>query len=205
MKKFLIASLLTLVLGLGIISCGQDTSEGQQTLPDVTNLGAGKTTDLGKTVSFLTLATACNGNPITYIYSGVATVGAGYLASRDGQVTSAGVFTAPICGSSLLGSIVTVTGSCNTNGGPRTAVANIAVGTELVTAITIVAADVSVCGAAACRAANPLNVNLPLCSSGNNTIQYYARIDASCGPAYAPRDPATVTPLPAACASTISQ
>ena len=169
-----------------------------------TTAKTGESVALGQTTSFLTLASACSGAPISYTYSGTTTPN--YLASRDGQVTASGVFTAPGCGSALLGSAVAVTGSCLSGSIPHTAVASIVVGAEIVTAVTIVAADVSICGAALCRANSPLTISTPACPIATPTvIGYYARIDTSCGvSAFSPVDPATVNPIPPTCATTVS-
>jgi len=167
-----------------------------------TSAMAGETVALGQTTSFLALASACTGAPVSYSYSGITTLN--YLAARDGQVTSLGYFTAPICGSALLGSTVTVTGSCISGDIPHTAVASITVGQELVTTVAIVVADVSICGAAVCRAHSPLSITTPPCLTTPTTIQYYARIDASCGSVFNPSDPALVNPTPPACSTTVS-
>ena len=196
MKRFLLLALVGLTLLTGCPGPAPTPNETP------TSAKAGETISLGQTTSFLALASACSGAPIGYTYSGTTTPG--YLASRDGQITAAGAFTAPICGSALLGSTVTVTGSCISGGIPHTAVASIIVGAELVTSVTIVAADVRICGAAVCRANTPTNVTTPPCLTTPTTIQYYARIDASCGSVFAPSDPALVSPLPPVCSTTIS-
>jgi hypothetical protein len=193
-------SLFAVLVGILLLTgCPGPTPTSTET---PTSAKAGESFALDKTTSFLALANACSGAPVNYSYSGTTTLN--YLASRDGQVTSLGYFTAPICGSALLGSTVTVTGSCISGGIPYAAVASIVVGQEIVTAMIIVAADVSICGAAVCRANSPRNITTPPCPTTPTTIQFYARIDASCGSAFNPSDPALVSPLPPVCPSTVS-
>ena len=198
MKKLLLLALV----GLTVLTGCPGPAPTENETP--TTAKAGEVIMLGQTTSFLALATACSGAPISYTYSG--TSAPEYLPSKDGSITSAGVFVAPVCGSSLLGSTVTITGACISGTIPHTAVASITVGSELVTAVTFVAADVNLCGAAVCRAAVPTSIKTPVCAAGSpTTIQYYVRIDATCGiPAYNPSDPALVSPTPPVCASTIS-
>lgn len=198
MKKLLLLALVGLTVLTG---CPSGPDDSPPATPGKMN--AGEVVELGSTQAFLTLAQACNGAAISYTYSGTTTPN--YLASRDGAVTSNGVFTAPTCGSALIGSAVTVTGSCTSAGVPHTAIANITVGSEIVTSIVFVAADVNLCGAAVCRAHTPTNITTPVCPVGSpTTIQYYVQINASCGPVFAPSDPALVSPIPPQCSTTIS-
>jgi hypothetical protein len=190
MKKLLLFALVGLFTLAG---CGQDNPAPAET---PTHIPAGTSVDLSTTTAFLSVTQACGTN-VVWTYSGISTPG--YVAVVDGQVTSAGVFSAPVCGSNLLGTTVTVTATCD---GKPPATANIIVGQELVTLVTIVAADVKLCGGAVCRSSTPTNVTIPACPAATpTTIQYYARIDTSCGTGavFVPSNPAAVSPLPPAC------
>ncbi len=168
-----------------------------------TTAKAGESVALAQTASFVALATMCNGVPIEYQYSGTTTPN--YNPAIDGSIDQSGNFRAPVCGSALLGSTVTVVGSCRTSTALNWTVANITVGSELVTGVTVVAADVAICGSSVCRARTPSTIITPACPANSpTTIQFYARVDATCGSVFAPFDPATVTPTPPVCPSTVS-
>jgi len=186
MKKLLLLALVGLTVLTG---CPSGTEPAQTP----TKVEAGTTIDLAQTSAFLTVADACGVNAVAWTYSGTSTNPA------DGSITQAGVFTAPVCGSTLIGTTVTITARCSTV--PTAfATANIVVGSELVTAITFVAADVKLCGATACRAPNPVAIVLPVCAPSpapQTTIQFYAQISTTCGPAVAFSPSAPPTGVPA--------
>jgi hypothetical protein len=182
--------LLALVLvGLAVLTgCGQDESVPQTP----TTVPAGSTVELGTSSAFLTLVQACGASAVVWTYSGTSVIG--YAPAIDGQVTQTGVFTSPVCGSNLLGTTVTITAVCD---GKTPVSANIAVGQELVNSISIIAADVRVCGGTVCRALNPQAITIPACPvTSPTTIQFYSRIDTSCGTgaAYSPSEPPTGIP-----------
>ena len=186
MKKLLALALVGLAFLTGCPS-GTDPTETP------THMAAGTSLDLSNSTAFLTITQAC-GSAIAWTYSGTSVVG--YVAAIDGQVLQTGVFTAPVCGSNLLGTTVVITATC-TDGTPKIATASIIVGQELVTALSIVAADVKVCGGAVCRALNPVAITIPACPAATpTTIQFYSRIDTTCGTgaAYSPSAPPTGIP-----------
>lgn len=184
---------LALVGLLALAGCGQDTP-----VPETPNhMAAGSSLDLSSTSAFLTVTEACGTNAVVWTYSGASIVG--YAPTIDGRVDQTGFFNAPVCGSTLLGTTVTITARCSTVP-TAVATASITVGQELVTAVTLVAADVKVCGGAVCRASNPSAIVIPVCApppAPQTTIQWYARIDTTCGTAAAFSPSAPPTGIPA--------
>lgn len=181
-----------------------------QPLPDK-NVSGGETTMLPgghttMTAALKTLQTACGaGQPITWTYAPATTLGAGYLASRDGQVAN-GVFTAPICGSTLIGTKVNVVGSCATATNSQTFSTTVvfSIQEEQLGGTTLAFAAVEDCGTTVqCSAANPLSIAPSVCTANQSPFKatLYTKLDFTCGPLW---DPATPPTGLATCATAIS-
>jgi len=157
--------------------------------------------------ALVALATACGaGQPITWTYSPVAALAPNYLASRDGAVSPSGVFTAPLCGSVLLGTKVNAVGSClnaKTNQNYSTTVV-FSIQQEQLGGSATGAAIVTDCGTTVeCAAANPLAISVPVCFANQTpfSVKLYTRLDFTCGPVWSPTTPPTGL---AACSAAIS-
>ena len=115
---------------------------------------------------------------------------AGFVSPRDGAISSAGVYTAPSCGSVYVGAIQHVLAS----GCGKTGSAQIATAQEVVNTVAIAAAVLNPGTSAACLARDPLNVSIPI----GGTVAFYARIDLTCSAVFSPSLP---VPMPALCAN----
>lgn len=203
MKRFFAMAILV-VAALFATSC--DGGKSTDTTNPTITTGPGGRVDLNTTAAALSLASACSGGTVTWTYS--ATIQAGYDANRDGSVSPAGIFTPPICGSPLLNTTVTITGSCTSAGIPHTGTIPIKIGDEIVNGVSIVAAQIlpNTCGVTPCWVNTPNNVTVPVCTAGNQlSIQYYAQVGTTCASAFfspsQPPPPASQTPK---CPSSIS-
>ena len=184
-------TVLLSVLVFGITACGnlfeqpQDSSQDIGEFSTVTVPGSG--IDLNALA--VSLANACGpGQGVTWAY-GPAT-SAGYNAAVDGSVTAGGLFTAPSCGSSLLGTTVSIAGSCTNSAGTLfTGTVSVKIKEEQVSGQTIGFAAVSACGAATCSATDPTKIVANACSAGSFTVQLYTRVQYTCGPVWAPSEP----------------
>jgi len=123
----------------------------------------------------------------------------GWDPAVDGSVTQQGVFRAPKCGSTWVGGyILHVQAYCATTA--LTGVAAMTTAQEVLSSLAIAEAAVSACGAATCRSLTPTAISLPLCTAGQpaSTIQFYSRLNFTCGPIYVPPLPANYAAM-AAC------
>ena len=122
----------------------------------------------------------------------------GWNSSLDGSVTQQGMFTAPKCGSTWVGGYVLhINAYCATTG--LTGVAAMTTAQEVLSSLAIAEAAVSVCGATICRSLTPTAISLPLCTAGQpaSTVQFYSRLNFTCGPIYVPALPANYASVPA--------
>lgn len=198
------------VIALAFAALTMTACDPKPNLPpvnDSTTTGAGGRIDLKTQAAFLTLASACQGGNITWTYSG--TSAPGYNAIVDGSVSPSGIFFAPICGSQLLNTTVTITGTCvDQSNVSRSSALFVKIGDEIVNGVTIVAAQIlagSTC-VSSCWANTPTNITIPACPSGQQPqIQFYAAVGTTCSNFYyspsAPPAPAAQTPK---CSSAIS-
>ncbi len=204
----ILSSIAALVVMLFIAACGNPQSLPQKTVdsggPGTTVVLPGSTNTLQ--AALVALSTACGaGQPITWTYGPAATLGANYNPSRDGSVVN-GVFTAPLCGSPLLGTKVNVVGSClnvKTNQNFTTTVV-FSIQQEQLAGSTLGAAVVTDCGTTTqCLAANPAAISPNVCFPNQTpfTVQLYTKLDFTCGPVWDPNAPPTNL---AACSAAIS-
>lgn len=115
---------------------------------------------------------------------------AGFTSPFDGAVTSAGVYSAPQCGSVYIGTTVHLVAICPTNG--NNAVAELAISQDLLSVVDIAYAIVDPGLPTACVAKDPLHV----VSTSLQRVQLYTKLTFTCGSAYTPALP---SPLPAVC------
>ena len=137
--------------------------------------------------NFLTAFTSalpCNGQALQW---SIREQSIGWLPV-DGNITQAGVWTSPGCGSTWLGNILHVDAKCLATG--QTATAVIATVPEQVSGVQIAYAVVTNIGQASCLAANP---NAPIVQPGGQ-IQFYARVLTTCGEVVTPTPPASWPP-----------
>jgi len=203
MKIFSVIAALFLALSLAACGTGQ-------TLPDGTVDGTeqvilpGGTSDMRS--ALVALSTACGaGQPISWTYAPATTLGANYVAARDGSVVN-GLFTAPTCGSTLLGTKVNVVGSCAKADGSQTFTTTVvfSIQQEALSGSTLAAAVVTDCGTTTqCLAANPASISPTVCQTTQTPfkVQLYTKLDYTCGAIY---DPATPPTGLAACSTAIS-
>ena len=138
--------------------------------------------------SVMSRALACDAASLTWSIQEAGN--AGFVSPRDGAISSAGVYTAPSCGSVYVGAIQHVLAS----GCGKTGSAQIATAQEVVNTVAIAAAVLNPGTSAACLARDPLNVSIPI----GGTVAFYARIDLTCSAVFSPSLP---VPMPALCAN----
>jgi hypothetical protein len=117
-------------------------------------------------------------------------------ASVDGSVNQSGVLSAPKCGSAWVGATIHVQAVCASNG--KTGVAAVTTAQEILHTLVPGAAIVSQCGEAACRSNTPTDIQVRPCmaSEAPTTVDFFARLDFTCGPVFSPALPANYSTLP---------
>jgi len=138
-------------------------------------------------LSAFTAALPCNGQALVW---SIREQTIGWSISTDGSITQSGVWTSPACGSVWLGQQMHIDAVCVASG--QTATAIVATVPEQVSGVQIAFAVVTNIGQASCLAANPAS---PTVQPGG-TIQFYARVNTTCGSVVTPTPPAT---WPATC------
>ena len=165
-------------------------------------------------------ASALNCDPATLTWSIAELNGPGTVNDINGWITAAGVYHAPLCGSSYLGAIQHVTAVCPATSQSGTAVVNI--GQEQLSRIAIVAAIPDPSGTGACydhsgfctpngsttAGTTPCDAAVypSTCSPGNwcqlstqipsnGSVNWYSLLVFSCTTAMSPPLPATLPPL----------
>lgn len=203
MKKILFL-IFVFSLAFSLFSCAGNLFDGTQQNQDTGELTTTAAPGAGLDLNSLAVAlsSACgSGHEITWVYS--PTNNQSYNPLIDGSVSAAGIFTAPSCGSSLLGSSVSIVGTCsNASGSVFAGTVSVKIKEEQVSGQTIGFASVSDCGAALCSASDPSKIAANICTSGSSfTVQFFSKITYTCGPVWSPSDPPANLPT---CSVTIS-
>jgi hypothetical protein len=186
-RAALVAGLVALavIVGLALLlsACAPPASAPDPVVPPVVTgnvTGPGGSADLS---SAFATALACDASQLTWSISENTAA----APTAAGSVTSAGVFTAPACGSPFIGSSVHVVAT----GCGKTATAAISISDTFVS-LAITAAEVTNPSAAACMAADPLNVTV----RPGATVQFFVTFTFACHTAVSPALP---SPLPGVC------
>lgn len=182
MKTILLPLFLVALLG-----CGGAGSDGKTSISvlDGNVAEPGLTYDLRQA-----FASALNCDPATLVWSIQESSLPGWVPTLDGSITQAGLLTAPSCGSKYVGATLNVQATCPATG--RVGIAKVATAQEVLSTIALDVAILNPGTAQACRAATPAQVGAPI----GSTVQFYARLNFTCGPVYVPALP---DPLPPIC------
>lgn len=169
-------ALLATALALG--ACGAPAPDA----PSV-DVGSGNRVRPGETRDLVqSFATSLACDPSLLTWSIQESSNPGFISPRDGAI-SAGAFTAPICGSIYVGTVMHV----QATGCGRTGVASIAIAQEQLGDVVIAYALVGPGTPGACLARDPTSAPVPI----GGTVQFYARLSFTCQVVYVPALPAT--------------